>query len=144
VYVLEKRSVVDVAVLEYVCRERGLPTPLAPAGSGGVPTEQVLFLERRAGFFGARIDRRMPDALRVLADAAARAAGRKKWDLFPSLYHYENLLPPDWTTRWLRTEGGSDSMLMACPRSWTPGSSVSRQLLLGGGVLVYSTGEVDR
>ena len=30
VYVLEKRSVVDVAVLEYVCRERGLPPPLAP------------------------------------------------------------------------------------------------------------------
>ena len=81
--------------------------------------------------------------LSCIADAAARAAGRKKWDLFPSLYHYENLLPPDWTTRWLRTEGGSDSMLMACPRSWTPGSSVSRQLLLGGGVLVYSTGEVD-
>ncbi len=72
VYVLEKRSVVDVAVLEYVCRERGLPTPLAPAGSGGLPTEHVLFLERRAGFFGARIDRRMPDALRVLAEAAAR------------------------------------------------------------------------
>jgi glycerol-3-phosphate O-acyltransferase len=64
-----------VAVLEYVCRERGLPTPRAPAGSGGVPTEHILFLERRAGFFGARIDRRMPDALRVLADAAARDFG---------------------------------------------------------------------
>jgi len=72
VYVLEKRSVVDVAVLEYVCRERGLPTPLAPAGSGGVPTEHIVFLERRAGLFGSRIDRRMPEPLRVLADVAAR------------------------------------------------------------------------
>jgi glycerol-3-phosphate O-acyltransferase len=72
VYVLEKRSVVDVAVLDYVCRERGLPTPLAPAGTSGVPTVHVVFLERRAGFFGARIDRRMPEALRVLAEVAAR------------------------------------------------------------------------
>src|SRR5512134_4105666 len=30
VYALEKRSVIDLAVLEYVCRERGLPDPLAP------------------------------------------------------------------------------------------------------------------
>ena len=30
VYALEKRSLVDVAVLEYVCRERRLPMPLAP------------------------------------------------------------------------------------------------------------------
>ncbi len=72
VYVLEKRSVVDVAVLDYVCRERGLPTPLAPAGTDGVPTGRIVFLERRAGFFGARIDRRMPEALRVLAEVAAR------------------------------------------------------------------------
>jgi len=30
VYALEKRSVIDVAVLEHVCRERSLPLPLAP------------------------------------------------------------------------------------------------------------------
>ena len=29
VYALEKRSLVDVAVLEYVCREHNLPLPLA-------------------------------------------------------------------------------------------------------------------
>ena len=34
VYALEKRSVIDLAVLEYVCRERGLPDPLAPARRG--------------------------------------------------------------------------------------------------------------
>ena len=33
VYALEKRSVIDLAVLEYVCRERGLPDPRAPVGA---------------------------------------------------------------------------------------------------------------
>jgi glycerol-3-phosphate O-acyltransferase len=66
VYVLEKRSVVDFAVLEYVCRERGLPPPLGAPPPGG-----VVFMERRAGVFGLRIDRRLPQALRVLAEAAA-------------------------------------------------------------------------
>jgi glycerol-3-phosphate O-acyltransferase len=71
VYVLEKRSVVDAAVLEYVCRARGLP-PLALAADGRLPHRRVLFLERRAGLFGARIDRRMPGELRELSEAAAR------------------------------------------------------------------------
>jgi glycerol-3-phosphate O-acyltransferase len=71
VYALEKRSLVDVAVLEYVCRERGLPPPLAPPSGPGMPAVGVLFLERRAGFFGLRLDRRMPEALRQLCAAAA-------------------------------------------------------------------------
>jgi glycerol-3-phosphate O-acyltransferase len=72
VYVLEKRSLVDVAVLDYVCRERALPKALLAAGTDNVPSDRVMFLERRAGLFGSRIDRRMPEALRRLADAAAR------------------------------------------------------------------------
>jgi len=71
VYVLEKRSVVDVAVLEYVCRDRGLPPPLAPLGSGALLPASVLFLERRRGLFGQRIDRRMPEGLRALTGIAA-------------------------------------------------------------------------
>jgi glycerol-3-phosphate O-acyltransferase len=71
VFALEKRSVVDLAVLEYVCRERGLPPPFAPLGSGTLLARSVFSLERRAGFFGLRADRRMPDALRVLCGAAA-------------------------------------------------------------------------
>jgi len=71
VYALEKRSVVDVAVLEYVCRERSLPLPLAPLGSGAVLPASVFFMERRAGFLGLRLDRRMPEALRTLAGLAA-------------------------------------------------------------------------
>ena len=75
VYALEKRSVVDVAVLEYVCRERNLPLPLVTFGPGPVLPTSVLFLERRAGLFGLRVDRRMPEALRTLTAAAAKDMG---------------------------------------------------------------------
>ena len=75
VYALEKRSLVDVAVLEYVCRERNLPLPLATFGAGPVLPISVLSLERRAGLFGARVDRRMPEALRTLTAAAATDIG---------------------------------------------------------------------
>jgi glycerol-3-phosphate O-acyltransferase len=71
VYALEKRSIVDVSVLEYVCRERRLPLPLAPPAGPGKPTVGVFFLERRAGFFGMRIDHRTPEAVRDLCTAAA-------------------------------------------------------------------------
>ena len=71
VYVLEKRSVVDAAVLEHVCAERGLPPPLAPLGSGALLPHSVLFLERRRGIAGQRIDRRMPEGLRTLTGIAA-------------------------------------------------------------------------
>jgi glycerol-3-phosphate O-acyltransferase len=71
VYALEKRSVIDLAVLEYVCAERALPDPHASVGEARILHESFLFLERRTGFFGQRIDRRMPDALRVLTTAAA-------------------------------------------------------------------------
>jgi len=70
VYVLEKRSVVDVAVLEFVCRERGLPLPLDELGPA-VLHQSTLFLERRAGLLGLRIDRRVPEALRTLTSVAA-------------------------------------------------------------------------
>jgi glycerol-3-phosphate O-acyltransferase len=70
VYALEKRSVVDLAVLEHVCSERALQdahAPLPPA----LPASLV-FLERRTGFFGQRIDRRMPEALRALTATAGK------------------------------------------------------------------------
>ncbi|MDH4105989.1 MAG: hypothetical protein OEV39_07745, partial [Gammaproteobacteria bacterium] len=71
IYALEKRSVIDLAVLEYVCRERGLPAPGEPVGAATeVLPDSLVFLERRAGFFGQRIDRRMPEALRTLTTAA--------------------------------------------------------------------------
>ncbi len=71
VYALEKRGVVDLAVLEHVCGERGLPPPLAPLAGSAVLPVSVLFLERRRGLLGQRIDRRMPEALRTLTGRAA-------------------------------------------------------------------------
>ena len=70
-YALEKRSLVDLAVLEYVCRERQLPMPLADADGRGSLGVGLVFLERRAGLFRNRVDRRMPQGLR---DLAARAS----------------------------------------------------------------------
>ena len=72
VYALEKRSIVDLAVLEHACRELGLPAPLAP---GPRLAASVLFLERRAGFLRMRIDRRIPEELRQLAAASAADPG---------------------------------------------------------------------
>jgi len=82
VFVLEKRSVVDLAVLEYVCRERGLPSPLARPGAGAPIGASVVFVERRAGLFRQRVDRRIPEALRTLAQAAATAPAQAA-DLVP-------------------------------------------------------------
>jgi len=70
-YVLEKRGVVDVAVLEHLCRERGLPPPLTPLGSGALLPASVIFLERRRGVAGQRVDRSMPEELRTLTGLAA-------------------------------------------------------------------------
>jgi glycerol-3-phosphate O-acyltransferase len=71
VYALEKRSLIDFAVLEYVCRERRLPGPDDPSGGPGRAAPGVLFLERRAGLFRTRIDRRTPQTLRDLATRAS-------------------------------------------------------------------------
>jgi glycerol-3-phosphate O-acyltransferase len=79
VYVLEKRSVVDVAVLEHCCRELGLPTPLQPVSALPGPSLACVFLERRAGWLGQRIDRRPSAELRLLVEQAgpfAAAGGR--------------------------------------------------------------------
>ncbi|HET9693667.1 MAG TPA: glycerol-3-phosphate 1-O-acyltransferase PlsB [Steroidobacteraceae bacterium] len=73
VYALEKRSVVDLAVLEHVCAERGLQDPHQPVGPDQLLPGSLLYLERRTGFFGQRIDRRMPEALRALTTAAVDA-----------------------------------------------------------------------
>jgi glycerol-3-phosphate O-acyltransferase len=71
VYALEKRSIVDLAVLEYVCREKSLPLPLAPLQPGSWLPASVLYLERRAGFLHMRIDRRIPQALHTITGLAA-------------------------------------------------------------------------
>ncbi len=99
VYALEKRSVIDLAVLEYVCSERSLPMPLAPLGSGAFLPGSVLFMARRAGFLGQRVDRRMPDALRTL-NGLATADPAFDADIVPVSLFWGRA--PDRERSWLR------------------------------------------
>ena len=76
-YVLERRSRTDLAILENLCAQRGLPRPSErlPAGEGPAVRAAVPLLQVR-GFLDRRIDRRPPPSLlrlieRVEADSAA-------------------------------------------------------------------------
>jgi glycerol-3-phosphate O-acyltransferase len=65
-YVLETRGVTDERVIRRVCLANGLPDPVASLDGGFAPERATIFLERRAGFFGDRIDRRIPPSMRHL------------------------------------------------------------------------------
>ncbi len=78
-YVLETRGVADMVVLQQACLALGLPRPSAPiidpAASQPVTDRSLVCLERRAGFFGDRIDSRTPEQLRQLVNAANASTG---------------------------------------------------------------------
>jgi glycerol-3-phosphate O-acyltransferase len=69
-YVLNVLGAADMVVLERVCEAHGLPQPMQ-ALRRPLPPQSVLFLERRVGFWGDRIDHRIPDSMRQLVAAAA-------------------------------------------------------------------------
>jgi glycerol-3-phosphate O-acyltransferase len=99
VYVLEKRSLVDLAVLLYVCRERSLPCPLDPPGGRITLPTSVLCLERRAGFLHMRVDRRVPEELRTLCGLASGDVTAEA-DLVPVSLFWGRA--PDRERSWLR------------------------------------------
>lgn len=69
VYVVETRGIADNVVVQQACEKLKLPgasKALAAAGVGGFP---LLYLERRTGFLGNRLDRRIPMPLRQLVRA---------------------------------------------------------------------------
>jgi glycerol-3-phosphate O-acyltransferase len=68
-YVLNEYGAADIVVLEKVCAAHGLPLP-SQALKKPLPSQSVLFLERRAGFWGDRTDYRISDAMRTLVNAA--------------------------------------------------------------------------
>ena len=72
VYVLERRSVADLAVLQAACEQLKLPRPGKPLFPGSRELRSYLFLTQPRGFCGARLDRRPPPQLaqmiRVLRD----------------------------------------------------------------------------
>ncbi len=69
-YVLGIVSAADVIALERACSDNDLPAPMQ-ALRKPLPECSVLFLERRAGFWGDRIDRRISSAMRQLVAAVA-------------------------------------------------------------------------
>ncbi len=131
VYALEKRSVIDRAVLEYVCRERGLPDPRAPVGPNALLPSSLLFLERRTGLFGQRIDRRMPDALRALTTAAGEDMAFNP-ELIPVSLFWGRA--PDRERTWLR---------LAVADDWDLGGRFRKflSLLINGRNLLVLIGE---
>ncbi|HEY6644711.1 glycerol-3-phosphate 1-O-acyltransferase PlsB [Povalibacter sp.] len=80
-YVLDRRSVADMVVLEKVAQAQGLPDPLQ-ALKPPLPAQSVFSLERSAGFWGNRVDRRIAETLRELV-AAVSADARLDVDLIP-------------------------------------------------------------
>ncbi len=68
-YVLGMVGVADVIALERACAQAGLPSPMQ-ALRRPLPSRSVVFLERRAGFWGDRIDHRISSPLRQLVAAA--------------------------------------------------------------------------
>src|SRR5215831_2672960 len=75
-YVIEMRGIADSVVAQQACEKLALPAAnksapqraLTAAGISGFP---LFYLERRTGFLGDRIDRRIPTALRQLVRTAA-------------------------------------------------------------------------
>ncbi len=72
-YVLERRSAVDLAVLENLCLRHGLPRPSGRIlGREQSAVRATVPLLRTRGFFDARLDRRPPPELVRLIDALER------------------------------------------------------------------------
>lgn len=69
-YVLGRVAVADVIALERACAAHRLPAPMQ-ALRRPLPPRSVLFLERRAGFWGDRVDHRISAPIRQLVAAAA-------------------------------------------------------------------------
>ena len=76
-YVLARHSKLDALVLQRACAHAGLPRPrkqLLPPDAG-VRLQSLLWLTRKVGFVRSRIDRRPPDALRLLLKELQRDPG---------------------------------------------------------------------
>lgn len=97
-YVLERRSVADQVALEKVTQANGLPEP-GQALRPPLPAQSLFFLERRAGFWGDRIDRRIGATLRELVAAVARDPALDV-DLIPVNVFWGRA--PDKSGSWLR------------------------------------------
>jgi glycerol-3-phosphate O-acyltransferase len=97
-YVLDMHGVADLVVLEKVCRAYGLPHPLQVL-KPPLPAQSVFFLERFAGVWSGRIDRRTSATLRELV-AAVGADATLDIELIPVSVLWGRA--PDKEGSWLR------------------------------------------
>jgi glycerol-3-phosphate O-acyltransferase len=97
-YVLDVLGVADLIALEKACARHGLPEPLDGL-KPPLPARSVLFLERRTGFWGDRIDHRISAPMRQLVAAAAGDRSLEV-DLIPVTVMWGRA--PDREGSWLR------------------------------------------
>lgn len=97
-YVLDVLGVADLVALEKTCARHGLPEPLDGL-KPPLPARSVLFLERRTGFWGDRIDHRISAPMRQLVAAAANDRSLEV-DLIPVTVMWGRA--PDRDGSWLR------------------------------------------
>jgi glycerol-3-phosphate O-acyltransferase len=97
-YVLGMVSAADVIALERACAQHGLPAPM-DALRKPLPECSLLFLERRAGFWGERTDGRISSSMRQLITAIS-ADPTLDVDLIPVSVFWGRA--PDKEGSWLR------------------------------------------
>ncbi len=99
VYVLERRSVADLAVLQEACRQLNLPRPGRPLLRGARELRSYFFLTQQRGFGGARLDRRPPQHLARMVKVL-RDDPQADFDLVPAAVYWGRA--PQREASWLR------------------------------------------
>jgi glycerol-3-phosphate O-acyltransferase len=98
-YVLERRSVTDLAVLQQACLALKLPRPGKPLGGGTRELRSFFYLTQPRGWFGERLDRRPPPHLAQMI-AALRADASADFELVPAAVYWGRA--PQKEASWLR------------------------------------------
>jgi glycerol-3-phosphate O-acyltransferase len=98
-YVLERRSVTDLAVLQQACLALKLPRPGKPLGGGTRELRSYFYLTQPRGWFGERLDRRPPPHLAQMI-AALRADPAVDFELVPAAVYWGRA--PQKEASWLR------------------------------------------
>ena len=98
-YVLERRSVTDLAVLQQACQQLRLPRPGRVLGGGTRELRSYFYLTQPRGFFGERLDRRPPPHLAQMI-AVLRADPAADFDLVPAAVYWGRA--PQKEGSWLR------------------------------------------
>jgi glycerol-3-phosphate O-acyltransferase len=98
-YVLERRSVTDLAVLQQACLALKLPRPGRRLGGGTRELRSFFYLTQPHGWFGERLDRRPPPQLAQMI-AALRADPSVDFELVPAAVYWGRA--PQKEASWLR------------------------------------------